>query len=216
MHPGAAPGTRKSVQCGGAPSLSRAELAIEETHVNATIDVVALVGSLRRDSFTRRLLRGLIQVAPPTLHIEELPLGELALYNQDLEAAPPQPWITFRERVRRAGAVLIATPEYNRSVPGVLKNALDIGSRPHGKSVWNGKPTAVISCSPGAIGGFGANHHLRQSLSYLNMPMLEQPEAYMGGVDKAVDGNGHFSSESTRQFCEGFMKAFGSWAERLR
>jgi chromate reductase, NAD(P)H dehydrogenase (quinone) len=180
------------------------------------IDVVALVGSLRRDSFTRRLVRGMSTVAPSSLHIEIVPIGDLALYNQDLEEKPPQPWLDFRARVRSSGAVLFATPEYNRSVPGVLKNALDVGSRPYGKSVWNGKPAAVISASPGAIGGFGANHHLRQSLVYLNMPTLAQPEAYVGGIDKAVDENDQFTKEETRKFCASFMSEFERWINRLQ
>ena len=182
----------------------------------SSTDVVALVGSLRRDSFTRRLVRGLTTVTPAGLHLEIVPIGELALYNQDLEEKPPQAWVDFRDRVRRAGAVVFATPEYNRSVPGVLKNALDVGSRPHGKSVWNGKPAAVISASPGAIGAFGANHHLRQSLVYLNMPTLQQPEAYVGGVDKAVDENGQFTKDETRKFCANFMSEFERWINLLQ
>jgi chromate reductase, NAD(P)H dehydrogenase (quinone) len=179
--------------------------------VTTPLDVVALVGSLRAASFTRRLLLGLIQVAPAGLKIEEVPLGGLPLYNQDLETATPAQWLTLRARVRRAQAVLFATPEYNRSVPAVLKNALDVGSRPHGQSVWDGKPAAIISASPGAIGGFGANHHLRQSLTYLNMPTLQQPEAYLGHIDQAVDAHGQFASDATRQFCAGFMSAFERW-----
>lgn len=180
------------------------------------IDVVALVGSLRRGSFTRRLVRALSTVAPAGLHLEIVSIGELPLYNQDLEEKPPQAWVEFRDRVRRAGAVVFATPEYNRSVPGVLKNALDVGSRPYGKSVWNGKPAAVISDSPGAIGAFGANHHLRQSLVYLNMPTLAQPEAYIGGIDKSVDESGQFTNEETRKFCANFMSEFERWIQRLQ
>ena len=180
------------------------------------IDVVALVGSLRRDSLTRRLTRGLSAVAPASLRLEIVPIGELPLYNQDLEEKPPQAWVDFRDRVRRADAVLFATPEYNRSVPGVLKNALDVGSRPHGRSVWNNKPAAVISSSPGAIGAFGANHHLRQSLVYLNMPTLGQPEAYLGGIDKAVDENGQFTKDEMRKFCANFMSEFERWINRLQ
>lgn len=180
------------------------------------IDVVALVGSLRRGSFTRRLVRALSTVSPAGLHLEIVSIGELPLYNQDLEEKPPQAWVEFRDRVRRAGAVVFATPEYNRSVPGVLKNALDVGSRPYGKSVWNGKPAAVISDSPGAIGAFGANHHLRQSLVYLNMPTLAQPEAYIGGIDKSVDESGQFTNEETRKFCANFMSEFERWIQRLQ
>jgi chromate reductase, NAD(P)H dehydrogenase (quinone) len=188
----------------------------ERNCMASPIDVVALVGSLRRDSFTRRLARGLSSVAPASLRLEIVPIGELPLYNQDLEEKPPQAWVEFRDRVRRADAVLFATPEYNRSVPGVLKNAIDVGSRPYGKSVWNNKPAAVVSNSPGAIGAFGANHHLRQSLVYLNMPTLNQPEAYVGGIDKAVDESGQFTKDETRKFCASFMSEFERWIIRLQ
>ena len=107
--------------------------------------------------------------------------------------------------------VLFVTPEYNRSVPGVLKNAIDVGSRPYGKSAWDGKPGAVVSVSPGAIGGFGANHHLRQSLVFLNMPAMQQPEAYIGGADKLFDASGKLTNDGTREFLQKFMAAFAAW-----
>src|SRR3984885_13682017 len=154
------------------------------------LDVVALIGSLRRVSLTKRLVFGPIEVAPRSLHIEIVPLAELSMYNEDLEDQPPPSWIDLRARIQCAEAVLIATPEYNRSVPAVLKNALDVGSRPYGKNVWSGKPGAVVSASLGAIGGFGANHHLRQSLVFLNVPAMPQPEVYIGGADKLFDANG--------------------------
>ncbi|HEV2284680.1 MAG TPA: NAD(P)H-dependent oxidoreductase, partial [Steroidobacteraceae bacterium] len=125
------------------------------------LDIVAILGSLRRQSLTGALLRGLIENAPKSLRVEPVPIGGLPLYDPDLEAAAPAAWVEFRARIARASGVLFATPEYNRSVPAALKNAIDVGSRPPGQSVWNGKPAAVISASPGAIGGFGANHHLR-------------------------------------------------------
>src|SRR4029453_14567844 len=118
---------------------------------------------------------------------------------------PPQTWTAFRDRVRRADAVLFVTPEYNRSVPAPLKNAIDVGSRPYGSSVWGGKPGAVISPSPGAIGGFGANQHLRQSMVFLNVPMLQQPEAYISGVDKLLDEQGAIANESTKGFLGKFL-----------
>ena len=123
-------------------------------------------------------------MAPPSLKLEFVEIGRLPLYNQDEDANPPAVWIEFRARIKGADAVLFVTPEHNRSVPAALKNALDVGSRPYGQSAWNGKPGAVISASPGAIGGFGANHHLRQSLVFLNVPAMQQPEAYIGGADK--------------------------------
>jgi len=181
-----------------------------------SIDVVGIVGSLRRQSFSRRLALALGSVAPEALKLDLVPIGGLALYNQDDDTDPPAPWRQFRERVRRADAVLFVTPEYNRSIPGALKNAIDVGSRPYGHSAWNGKPCAVVSCSPGAQGAFGANHHLRQCLVFLNMPVMQQPEAYIGGVDKLVDEQGSFTNPSTRDFCRGVMSSFERWIHSIR
>jgi chromate reductase len=180
------------------------------------IDVIGIVGSLRRQSFSRRLALALASVAPSALKVSLVPIGGLPLYNQDEDADPPAPWREFRERVRSADAVLFVTPEYNRSVPGVLKNAIDVGSRPYGQSAWNGKPCAVVSCSPGLQGAFGANHHLRQSLVFLNMPVMQQPEAYIGGVDKLVDEQGGFTVPTTRDFCRGVMASFERWIRTVR
>jgi chromate reductase len=177
-------------------------------------DVAVLVGSLRRESLNRKMANVLTGLAPPALRLENIPIGELPFYNQDLEEQGPAAWIAFRERMRRAEAVLFVTPEYNRSVPAVMKNALDVGSRPPGKSIWGGKPCAVVSVSPGMIGGFGANHHLRQSLMTLNMPALAQPEAYIGGADKLFDANGELVNPLTREFLGKFMTAFAAWIER--
>ena len=178
-------------------------------------DVAVLVGSLRKESFTRKTARALIEVAPSSLKLEIVEIGQLLLYNQDLEgASPPNEWAQFRERVAKAEAVLFATPEYNRSVPGVLKNAIDVGSRPYGKSVWDKKPAAVVSVSPGAIGAFGANHHLRQSLVFLNMPAMQMPEAYIGGADKLFDAEGTLTNATTREFLGKVMQAFANWIER--
>lgn len=180
------------------------------------IDVIGIVGSLRRGSFSRRLALALGSVAPDALKVELLPIGALPLYNQDEDADPPALWREFRERVRRADAVLFVTPEYNRSIPGALKNAIDVGSRPYGHSAWNGKPCAVVSCSPGSQGAFGANHHLRQCLVFLNMPAMQQPEAYISGIDKLVDEHGQFTNPSTAEFCRGVMSAFERWIRAVR
>ena len=173
-----------------------------------TRDVTVLVGSLRKDSLNRKLAQALRELAPQSLTLEEISIGELPLYNQDLEGAPPQSWLQLRARIKRADAVLFVTPEYNRSVPAGLKNALDVASRPHGQNAWNAKPGAVISGSPGAIGGFGANHHLRQSLVFMNVPTLQQPEAYIGGLDKLFDDEGKLINDGTRKFLNGFLTAF--------
>lgn len=179
--------------------------------MNGTPSVVVLIGSLRKDSINRKVANALIELAAPTLKAAVIEIGQLPLYNQDLDANPPAEWTTFRQRVKTADAVLFVTPEYNRSVPAAMKNALDVGSRPYGQSVWNGKPGAVVSASPGAIGGFGANHHLRQTLVFLNVPAMPQPEAYLGGADKLFDANGKLANEATGKFLQNFMQAFAAW-----
>ncbi|HUZ67810.1 MAG TPA: NAD(P)H-dependent oxidoreductase [Beijerinckiaceae bacterium] len=175
--------------------------------------VAVVVGSLRKGSFSRLTANALGTCAPPSLKTQIVEIADLGLYNQDSDANPPANWTSFREKIKAADAVLFVTPEYNRSVPGVLKNALDIGSRPYGSSAWNGKPGAVVSNSPGAIGGFGANHHLRQSLVFLNVPVMQQPEAYVGGIATAFDEQGNLVDDSKKQFFTAFMKAFADWVE---
>jgi len=177
-------------------------------------DVAVLVGSLRTESLTRKVARALAELVPDSLALEIVEIRRLELYDQDLEERLPESWRTFRERVRRADAVLFLTPEYNRSVPGVLKNAIDVGSRPYGQSAWQGKPGAIISVSPGAIGGFGANHHLRQSLVFLDVPAMQQPEAYIGGAAALFDDAGKLTNPSTRDFLRQFGEAFARWVER--
>jgi chromate reductase len=179
-------------------------------------DVAVLVGSLRRESLNRKLANALRGLAPPSLALEVVEIRELALYDEDLEASVPPAWAAFRARIRRADAVLFVTPEYNRSVPAPLKNALDVGSRPYGHNVWDAKPAAVASLSPGAIGGFGANHHLRQSLVFLNVPTLQQPEVYIGGAGDLFDQSGRITKEATSKFLTQFLGAFADWVERVR
>src|SRR3954447_14914813 len=147
-------------------------------------DVAVLVGSLRKASFNRKMAHTLREIAVETLALDEVEIGGLPLYNEDLEADVPAAWREFRERINRAEGVLFVTPEYNRSVPGLLKNAIDVGSRPYGKSVFSRKPAAVVSVTGGALGAFGANHHLRQSLVFLDMPALQQSEMYIGAAPK--------------------------------
>jgi chromate reductase len=176
--------------------------------------VAVVVGSLRKGSFNRMTAQALMELSPDTLKLEIEEIRDLPLYDQDLDASPPAEWLAFKERIARADAVLFITPEYNRSVPGVLKNAIDVASRPYGKSAWNGKPAGVISVSPGAIGGFGANHHLRQSLVFLNMPAMQQPEAYISNCAALFDNQGKLTNESTRKFLKSFLDAFAAWVER--
>lgn len=175
-----------------------------------------LVGSLREGSFTRRVARHLTTY-PTGLDWEFIEIGSLPLYNEDLETeggVPPE-WAEFREQVKRCDGLLFATPEYNRSIPGALKNALDVGSRPYGASVWDGKPAAVISVSPGAPGAFGANHHLRQALVFLNVPAMAQPEAYIGRADRLFADDGRIREKDTDKFLRAFTNSFKDWVERL-
>lgn len=174
-------------------------------------DVAVIVGSLRKDSINRKVAQALAHLAPPELKLAIIEIGQLPLYNQDGDEAPPVAWTEFQARIRAADAVLFVTPEHNRSVPAALKNALDIASRPYGKNAWSGKPGAVVSASPGAIGGFGANHHLRQALVFLDVPVMPQPEAYLGGADKLFDASGKLDNDATRKFLQGFLQAYAAW-----
>ena len=176
--------------------------------------VAVIVGSLRKDTVSRKLAKA-FEALTPELKFTEVEIGNLPHFDQDLEAAPPAEWVAFREQVKAADAVLFVTPEYNRSVPGVLKNAIDVGSRPWGKAVWNEKPTLVVSTSAGALGGFGANHHLRQALSFFNAPILGQPEAYIGNILSLFDASGELTNEATAEFLTGLGKTFAAFVERL-
>ena len=177
--------------------------------------VATLVGSLRKASLNRRAARALETLAPDSLAFDFVEIGALPLYDEDLESAPPAAWTAFRDQVRPADAVLFVTPEYNRSVPGALKNAIDVGSRPYGRSVWSGKPAGVVSVSPGGLGGFGANHHLRQSLVFLDMPVMQQPEAYFGNAGGFFDEAGALANPGTEKVMRAFVTAFAGWVERL-
>jgi chromate reductase len=179
----------------------------------ASRKIAVIVGSLRKESFNRKVARTLMLLAGPELDMEIVEIGKLPLYNEDDDASPPPVYTEFRERIKGYDGVLFVTPEYNRSVPGCLKNAIDVGSRPYGHSAWSGKPAGVVTVSPGAMGGFGANHHLRQMLVFLNMPAMAQPEAYIGGVAKMFDGD-TLSNDATRAFLQTFIDAYAAWVER--
>ncbi len=177
-------------------------------------DVAILIGSLRKESFTRKIANAIAQLGGDKLAFRFVEIGALPAYNQDLETeAPPGEWRKFRDTLSPAEAVLFATPEYNRSVPGVLKNAIDVGSRPYGKSVFQHKPAAVVSVTNGAIGAFGANHHLRQSLVFLDMPALQQPEMYIGRVASLLNEKGEVANEDTKKLLASFVDAFARWIE---
>jgi chromate reductase len=188
--------------------------ALEFEEAEMARDVAILVGSLRKESFTRKVAKAIAGMGGDKLAFRFVEIGTLPLYNQDLETdAPPAEWATFRDALRPAEAVLFATPEYNRSVPGVLKNAIDVGSRPYGRSVFEHKPAAVVSVTGGALGAFGANHHLRQSLVFLDMPALQQPEVYLARASTLLNEQGEVSNEDTKKLLAGFVQAFARWIE---
>jgi chromate reductase, NAD(P)H dehydrogenase (quinone) len=179
--------------------------------------VAVFVGSLRKHSYSGMTAKVLAGLAPAGLQLEVVQIGQLPLYNQDGDdagVAAPE-WVAFREKVKAADAVLFVTPEYNRSIPGGLKNAINVASRPYGHSAWEGKPGAIVSVTPGAMGGFGANHHLRQCCVFLNIPVMHQPEAYLGGAATLFDQEGNITNEGTRKFLQKFMEAFAAWIELL-
>jgi chromate reductase len=177
--------------------------------------IAVIVGSLRKESYNRKVANVIAALAPASLKLEFVELGSLQIYNQDFDENPPAEWVDFRNKIKDFDGVLFFTPEYNRSVPAVLKNALDIASRPYGQSVWDGKPGAVVSVSVGPTGGFGANHHLRQTLAFLNIPVMPQPEAYIGNAMGLFDDSGNLVNESTRAFLQKFIDAYEKWVFKI-
>ena len=180
----------------------------------ANYNIASIVGSLRKDSLNRKIAGSICALRGDNLDCQMVEIGDLPLYNEDIDgASPPAAYSTFRQQLSSSDALLFVTPEYNRSVPAPLKNAIDVGSRPYGKSAWGGKPGAVISVSPGAIGGFGANHHLRQSMVFLDVPCMQQPEAYLSGAGSAFDEAGKLS-ETVKPFLQKFIDAYALWVEQ--
>ncbi|HKG07471.1 MAG TPA: NAD(P)H-dependent oxidoreductase [Pedobacter sp.] len=179
--------------------------------MNKTIGIIA--GSLRRESFSKKLASAILDMAPEGFQFKIIEIAELALYNQDFDddGNAPAPYHSFREEVDSVDGVIFITPEYNRSVPAVLKNALDVGSRPYGKSVWNAKPAAIFSNSPGPLAAFGANHHLRQSLVFLNMPIMQQPEVYLSKISEAFDKHGVLTDSRTKDFLTTAVNEYIAW-----
>jgi chromate reductase len=182
----------------------------------ATYNIAIVVGSLRKGSINRNIARSICAIRGDNLECNMVEIGDLPLFNQDIEASPPEQWVKFREQIAAADGILFCTPEYNRGLPGVLKNAIDVGSRPYGASVWNGKPAAIVSASPGGIGGFGANHQLRQSCVFLNMPVMQQPEAYLGHVtDDSFDADGKLKDGPLKELVEKLAHAFHDWIDMI-
>jgi chromate reductase len=178
--------------------------------------IAILVGSLRKDSLNRRVARSLCAFAGDKLDCEIVEIGGLPLYDQDSDSDPPEAFTRFRDRIAPVDGILFVTPEYNRGVPGVLKNAIDVGSRPYGRSVWDKKPAAIVSASPGAIGGFGANHQLRQACVFLNMPVMQQPEAYLGHVsDDSFESDGCLKEGPLKDIVLKLAGAFADWVDMI-
>lgn len=176
--------------------------------------IAAIVGSLRKGSYNRKVAENIIRLAPEQLKIEIVEIRQLPHYNEDLDTDhPPAEWTAFREKIKTFDGVFLFTPEYNRSVSGVLKNALDVGSRPYGKSVWNGKPTAVASASMSPLAASVANHTLRQSLVFLNMPVMQQPEIYIGSAHTIFDEKGK-AVEKSEAFFRQVIDAYADWVHK--
>ena len=175
--------------------------------------VAVIVGSLRKESFSLKVAKALARIAPPSLEFEVVTLHGLSFFNQDLEAAPPADWVSFRETLQKSDAVLFVTPEYNRSIPGVLKNAIDVGSRPYGKSSFNGRPIGIVSNSPGPLGGVCAAMNLKQILPGYVGPILQQPEIYLTGVGDAFDDKGNLIKEALEKVLKQYIDAFAAWVD---
>ena len=180
--------------------------------------IAILVGSLRKDSLNRKVARSICAIRGDNLDCSLVEIGDLPLYNEDLETEnPPEQWVRFRNQVRDADGVLFVSPEYNRCIPGALKNAIDVGSRPYGQGVFDKKPAAVITVSTGSIGGFGANHQIRQACVFLNMPVMQQPEAYLGHVSQDnFEADGCLKDGPFKQLVTKLAHAFHDWVDMIQ
>ena len=178
--------------------------------------IAIIVGSLRKDSLNRKVARSICAIRNDNLDCSMVEIGDLPLYNQDLDGNPPEQWARFRQEVGAADGVLFVSPEYNRGIPGVLKNAIDVGSRPYGQSVFDKKPGAIVTVSPGSLGGFGANHQIRQAAVFLNMPIMQQPEAYLGHVtDDSFDADGCLKDGPLKDMVSVLAHAFANWVDMI-
>ena len=177
--------------------------------------IAVIVGSLRKDFYNRKLALDAIKMQPDTLDMEIVEIGQLAHYNEDLDHNPPAEWVEFRKKIKEADGYLFFTPEYNRSIPGVLKNAIDVGSRPYGQNNWGGKPGAIVSSSISALGGEAANHVLRQPMVFIDVYMMQQPEAYIGNTTTLFNENNEIANPETRKFLDNWLKAFEAWVHKF-
>jgi len=177
-------------------------------------NVVVIVGSLRKESFSLKIANALVKLAPAPLKLNLVTLHDISFFNQDLEATPPADWVNFRETLQKSSGVLFVTPEYNRSIPGVLKNAIDVGSRPYGKSSFIGKPIGIVSNSPGPLGGVSAAKHLQNILPGISGPIMGQPEIYLNAVGDAFDEKGHLTKEALQKVLQQYIDAFAAFIEK--
>ena len=178
--------------------------------------IAIIVGSLREGSINRKVARSICALRNDNLDCSMVEIGDLPLYNQDLDPSPPEQWVRFRKQIAEADGVLFCSPEYNRGIPGVLKNAIDIGSRPYGQSVFDKKPAAIVTASPGSIGGFGSNHQIRQAAVFLNMPVMQQPEAYLGHVtDDSFEVDGKLKEGPLKGLIASLAHAFHDWVDMI-
>lgn len=177
------------------------------------INVGIFVGSLRKGSYSRHIANWIVK-NNTDLNLQIIEIGQLPIYNQDYDESSPKSYDEFREKVSQCDAFLFITPEYNRSIPAVLKNAIDVASRPWGKNVWTGKPGGIISQSTGNIGGFGANHHLRQVLSFVNVFAMDQPECYVSNSSESISENGEVN-ERLSGFLSSYMKGYNAWINKF-
>lgn len=190
----------------------------EKTSIMSNKQIGLFVGSLRKESFSRKLAQIVATMAPDGFEFKMINIGQLPLYNQDFDDhnEVPESYTDYRAQVKNLDGIIFITPEYNRSLPAVLKNALDVASRPYGQNVWDGKPGAIISCSTGNISGFGANHHLRQSCTFLNIPMMQQPEAYFAHINTVFDDEGHLIDSKTNDFLQSIVDAYIKWFQYFK
>jgi chromate reductase len=180
----------------------------------ATHTIVTIVGSLRKESFSLKIAHALAKLAPASLKLEITTLEGISFFNQDLEAAPPADWLALREKIQKSDGVLFITPEYNRAIPGVLKNAIDVASRPYGKSSFNGKPVGIISNSPGPLGGVSAAKHLQNILPGISGAIMQQPEIYLNGIGDAFDDKGQLTKEALQKVLQQYIDAFVAHVEK--
>jgi chromate reductase len=178
-------------------------------------NIVVIVGSIRKESFSLKIAKAFAKLATDTLKLEVVTLHGISFFNQDLEATPPADWLAFREKLQQSDGVLFVTPEYNRSIPGVLKNAIDVGSRPYGKSSFIGKPIGIVSNSPGPLGGVSAAKHLQNILPGISGPILGQPEIYLNNVGDAFDDKGNLTKEPMQKVMQQYLEAYASFVQKL-